>query len=75
MNTIRNYFAHYNQEYIEGSDKTQRGRVIDPRNIEREINFENLYSEFMKEQGGVTDYLINLFKELGGVLVKDLPKT
>ena len=65
LNTIRNYFAHCGQEYIKGPDKTQKGRVLDPRNIEEEVNFESLYTEFMKEQGSVVEYLMQIAAELG----------
>ena len=75
LNTIRNYFAHCNQEIIEGPDKTQKGKILDPRNIEKEIDFESLYVDFMRIVGGVEKYLAKLFQNLGGVLVKDLPKT
>jgi hypothetical protein len=54
LNTIRNYFAHCNQEIFEISDtKKEKGKVIDPRNIRKEIDFEGLYSEFIKIAGGV----------------------
>ena len=71
LNTIRNYFAHCNQEIIEGTDKAQRGRVIDPRNTEKEVNFERLYSEFIEKVGSVEEYLARLFQDLGGVLEKE----
>ena len=70
LNTIRNYFAHCNQEIIKGTDKKQKGKIIDPRHIEREINFESLYSEFIEKEKGVTEYLVKLFQDLGGVLEK-----
>ena len=72
LNTIRNYFAHCNQEIFEASDKTKKwGKIIDPRRIEREIDFESLYSEFVEKEKGVTEYLAKLFQDLGGVLEKE----
>ena len=71
LNTIRNYFTHYNQEIFEASDKTKKwGKIIDPRDIEEEINFESLYSEFMQKAEGVEEYLFKLFQDLGGVAEK-----
>ena len=70
LNTIRNYFAHCNQEIIKGTDKTQKGKVIDPRNIEREVNFERLYSEFIEKGGNIEEYLFRLFQDLGGAAEK-----
>jgi hypothetical protein len=69
LNTIRNYFAHCNQEIIQGTDLKQQGKVVDPRDIEKEVDFESLHSEFMKIVGGVEEYLAMLFKVLGGILV------
>ena len=71
LNTIRNYFAHCNQEIIEGTDKTQKGKIIDPRNIERELNFESLYFEFIEKENKVTVYLAKLYQDLGGILEKE----
>jgi len=71
LNTIRNYFAHCNQEIFEVSDKEKkRGKVIDPKNIKREIDFEKLYTEFMEIAGGIEGYLLKLYQDLGGLLEK-----
>lgn len=79
LNTIRNYFAHCNQEIFEISDievkdgkviEKAKGKVIDPRNIEKEVNFESMYSEFMKMVGGVEEYLAKVYQDLGGELLK-----
>ena len=74
LNTIRNYFAHCNQEIFEGPgkpDKIQRGKVIDPRDIKKEIDFESLYSEFMQKVTGVEEYLFKLYQDLGGIAKKE----
>ncbi len=45
VNTIRNYFAHCNQLLIEGLDSSNPiSRVVDPRKLDKAIDFENLYS-------------------------------
>jgi len=72
LNTIRNYFAHCNQEIFEISDtKKERGKVIDPRNVQKEVNFEKLYTDFMNIAGGVEEYLAALYQGLGGLLEKE----
>ena len=72
LNTIRNYFAHYNQEVFEASDKEKKaGKVIDPRNIKSDIDFESLYAEFKSKERGVEEYLSTLHQALGGVLFKE----
>jgi hypothetical protein len=71
LNTIRNYFAHYNQEIIKGLDKKGEARILDPRNIEREIDFKGLHAEFMQIADGIEEYLFQTFKNLGGVAETD----
>jgi hypothetical protein len=69
-NTIRNYFAHCNQQIVEGSDLTADGKAIDPKKIDKAIDFENLYHEFMAIAGGVEEYLMSIYQQKGGVFVK-----
>jgi len=74
LNTIRNYFAHCNQEFFGISEKPKagtKGIIPDPRNIEKGIDFERLYNEFIKKEYGVTKYLAEIFTNLGGVLKKE----
>ena len=60
------------EEFFEASDKTKKlGKIIDPRHIERGVDFESLYSEFIEKEKGVTEYLVKLFQDLGGVLEKE----
>ena len=71
-NTIRNYFAHCNQQIFEGPDlpaKGVQGKVLDPRNLDREIDFENLHKEFMLKIGPLEKYLADILLEMGGKLV------
>jgi len=79
LNTIRNYFSHVNQEFFEitkleksnGKLKEKpEGKILDPRNIINEVDFESLYSEFMKMVGGVEIYLYRIFTEKGGTTIK-----
>jgi hypothetical protein len=71
VKNIRNYFAHYNQEIIKGRDKKGEARILDPRNIEREIDFKGLHAEFMQIADGIEEYLFQTFKNLGGVAETD----
>ena len=76
LNTIRNYFAHCNQQIFEGSGiptEKENGKVIDPRNLDKSIDFEKLYGEFMDITGELEKYLAGIFIQIGGELstVKD----
>lgn len=73
LNTIRNYFAHCGAEIIKGLDKTGEAKILDPRNIEREIDFQSLHTEFMQIAGDVEAYLFETYKNLGGMAVKEIP--
>ena len=67
LNTIRNYFAHCNQEIFEISDKDKKyGKIVDPRNTTKGIDFESLYVEFNTKEKDVAGYLFELYKSLGG---------
>ena len=71
VNTIRNYFAHCNQELFFGSLPPlpdSKGIVPDPRRLDREINFENLYDEFSGIIEDLTRYLAKTYQEKGGEL-------
>ena len=73
LNTIRNYFAHCNQEFFKGSEMPGEGArwiVPDPKDIEKGIDFEKLYKEFIEKEEGVVEYLVGIFKEMGGILNK-----
>jgi hypothetical protein len=69
INTIRNYFAHCNQEIFVGSDPMQaEGKILDPRRLDREIDFEKLYKEFKRLIPGVHKYLATVYSNKGGKL-------
>ena len=73
INSIRNYFAHCNQIVFEGSEfpkEDDQGKVIDPRNLDREIDFESLHKEFMSRIGPLEKYLADIYLEMGGEMYK-----
>jgi len=70
-NTIRNYFAHCNQRVLDAVDfpkKEAEGEVIDPRKLDRTIDFEKLYDEFTEIIGELEKYLATVYLEKGGEL-------
>jgi len=74
VNTIRNYFAHCNQVLVEGTDPTDLSaisKVIDPRKLDRAIDFKELHKEFIGIAGHVEEYLAKVYVDKGGVLQKD----
>jgi len=71
IGTIRNYFAHCNQQLFFGNSPPSpdgKGSVPDPRQIDRSISFDNLYDEFTGIVGDVENYLANVFRKKGGKL-------
>ncbi len=66
LNTIRNYFAHCGTEIIPILPETKEAKIIDPRDIQKEINFKELYAEFMDRANAVETYLFGVYKDLGG---------
>jgi hypothetical protein len=74
VNTIRNYFAHCNQVLVDGPDPTGSSaisKVVDPRKLDKGIDFEKLYREFMEIVGQVEEYLAKIYVAKGGFLQKD----
>ena len=69
INTIRNYFAHCNQQFFEKGDDI--GKVLDPRKTDRAINFKTLYEEFMSIAGDIELWLSEIFESMGGTLEKE----
>ena len=72
LNTIRNYFAHCNQEIFLGPEippEGAKGQVIDPRKTDRAIDFEKLYEEFTQIIGEIETYLATVYVEKGGELL------
>jgi len=75
LNNIRNYFAHCGQEIVMLSDEPPKRKVIHPGDIEKELDFESLYDDFMKTVGGVEKHLVKLQYDLGVTLITKLPET
>lgn len=74
VNTIRNYFAHCNQVLIDGPDPTDpvaTSKVVDPRRLDKGIDFERLHTEFIGIAGQVEEYLAAVYVAKGGLLRKD----
>jgi len=68
LNRIRNYFAHTGTEIFEGAEvptEGQVGIVYDPRNLDKTIDYTQLYEEFHTLESTVINYLFNLSKKLG----------
>ncbi len=65
LNTIRNYFAHCNQRFFKNGDE---GKILDPRNTAKEINFQKLYEEFSKKEKEVINNLEKTYGLLGGMI-------
>ena len=69
INTIRNYFAHCNQEVFLATTFSQdspNGMIIDPRRTEKPIDFETMYIEFCAISPKVEVYLATIYEEKGG---------
>lgn len=73
LNTIRNYFAHTGPEMFKGAgvpSEGQRGIVPDPRDLDKAIDYTQLYKEFQTLESTVVEYLFKLYQELGGEYTK-----
>ncbi|MDQ3820664.1 MAG: hypothetical protein M3362_23685 [Acidobacteriota bacterium] len=63
LNKIRNLFAH-----CDSQDPNMPGKIIDPKNREAQIDFEQLYQEFVRLAPRVVQYLLPLFTGRGGMI-------
>ncbi len=74
LNNIRNYFAHTGQQIFNTAKITPGesdvGYVPDPRNLDKVIDFTQLFEEFQKTEPSVTKYLFDVFIEHGGEAVE-----
>ena len=66
LNTIRNYFAHVGQGFIDGPDPNGPSRVPDPRDFSKSVDFAAMSTEFNALEAGLNNQLFSLFKEMGG---------
>lgn len=74
LNNIRNFFAHCNKEFFEGSTPpkpSEKGRIPNPKDVSKDLDFDQLYNEFMSIEKGVAEELFNKFKSLGGEFLKE----
>ena len=65
LNSIRNYFAHCNQEIY--TIKSNESFVPDPKKPENPIDFKKLYEEFMSIAKQVEYWLFDEYKGMGGI--------
>jgi len=61
LNKIRNLFAH-----CDSQDPNMPGKIVDPKNREAQIDFEQLYQDFVRLAPGVVQYLFSIFQGRGG---------
>jgi hypothetical protein len=66
LNTIRNYFAHCGVEFIDMKSDAHRSKIIDPKKIDSQINFDELYKEFNDKATSVEEYLFSIYENKGG---------
>jgi len=72
LNNIRNFFAHCNQKTFKSITKPsprEKGKVLNPKNIKKELDFEELYQEFVKKEVEITKALAELYKSFEGKIV------
>ena len=67
--SIRNYFAHIGQGFIEGADSDGNSRVPDPKDFKKSVDFQSLHKEFSGIESLVTKALFEVFQSKGGVIV------
>jgi hypothetical protein len=73
LNTIRNYFAHCSQQFAKAGAPDDLF-VPDPRQPDKEVDFDALYDEFMGLLPGVETFLLDAFKARGGVVRDEMPR-
>ena len=67
LNTIRNYFAHLNIEFLDAGAPL----VPNPRNPTEGVNFDKLYSEFNQKEKTSKEFLFSVLKSLGGKVERE----
>lgn len=73
LSTIRNYFAHTAEQLFKGPPPPREGQIAiapDPRNLDKAIDYAQLYKEFQTMEPAVAEYLFKVYQELGGEYVK-----
>ena len=75
LSQIRNDFAHSRlelEEYIDKNDirKGTINRIHNPKKIDDNIDYDELYSEFNKLSDNAEEVMFTYYKEIGGILIK-----
>ncbi|MFA6329789.1 MAG: hypothetical protein WCX64_03855 [Candidatus Micrarchaeia archaeon] len=68
LNTIRNYFAHLDLQMFETKsipEPEKRGITPDPKNLDKAVDFEKLYGEFLSLAPNVEEQLGRILMERG----------
>lgn len=65
INTIRNHFAHRSQKILEISKGEAKLKAIDPKDLSKELDFEELYKEFIRIIDPLEKYLESIFIQKG----------
>jgi hypothetical protein len=68
LNTIRNYFAHVGKEIFDASQTGKPGRIPDPRDHKKSVDFAELRDEFLTLARPVVLALANHYQAIGGTL-------
>ncbi len=61
LNKIRNLFAH-----CDSQDPNMPGKIVDAKNREAYVDFEQLYQDFVRLAPSVVQYLFSIFQGIGG---------
>jgi len=73
LNTIRNLFAHCGIEIFSPptpSSANMKSRFPNPKAVDKELDFESLYTEFCSKESAVSSYLGTLLEKSGVTLTK-----
>lgn len=72
LNSIRNYFAHCTETMT--LNNIDGEYIPDPKNHDKPLDFQVLYSEFIKKEKEVNEYFYDLFISIGGKATIDKKK-
>lgn len=73
LNVTRNYFAHWDVTLFknEMGKPSQESYTPHPKNKDKTLDFKESYQEFIEKENGITEYLFEEYKKLGGVFIKE----
>lgn len=69
LNTIRNFFAHVGQSFVDGPDLNGPSRIPSPRDFSKTVDFAVLYKEFLSIEEPLVKALFAAYKQKGGAFV------